>query len=642
MKIFVQHQFYEVISMKKLIAALLSAVLVLSAAAGCGSFTGKSGGTSASPTNSGGTKPTSVNIYLENEIPTLNQFAASDNIAFNVLNNISEGLYRLDMNNEPQPAMAKDCKISDDKLTYTFTLRDGLKFSNGDAITSKTFKDTWIKQMAADTPNNYAFIVTDYIVNAQEYSEKKATADQIGIQTPDDKTLVVKLKAPTPYFLSLTTFVPYYAVDMSFFEKQGKDYAVGKDNLVYSGPYMISQYDAAAGVELVKNPNYWDAANVQVDTVSIKIIKEQSTALNLYKAGQLSRVQLASTDVPAYKDSEEFKTHSIFRTNFIQFNTTAEGTKNINIRKALSLAIVQVDTVSIKIIKEQSTALNLYKAGQLSRVQLASTDVPAYKDSEEFKTHSIFRTNFIQFNTTAEGTKNINIRKALSLAIDNDTLVSTILNNGSEAANGVVPKAMSSGVAGKTFGSMQSTLNPYDAAKAKEYWAKGVAELGGKAPQLTLVLDDNTENKDVGTYLQSQFKSVLGIEVRLDSKTKEARRTLMKAGTYQMGLNAWGADYDDPMTYLQIWTENKNAFRGNFKDTDAANDYAKLIQSAHGEKDNAKRADLLVQAEKSLITDNAVVAPLYYMGSAYLIKSNVSNLIEPNSGILELKYVTVQ
>ena len=549
--------------MKKLTAVILSAAMILSAATGCNSFTGKSGGT-ASQTNSGAAKSTSVNLYLENEIPTLNQFAASDNIAFNVLNNISEGLYRLDMNNQPQPALAKECKISDDKLTYTFTLRDGLKFSNGDAITSKVFKDTWLKQMAADTPNNYAFILTDYIVNAQEYSEKKATADQVGIQTPDDKTMVVKLKAPTPYFLSLTTFIPYYAVDMSFYEKQGKDYAVGKDNLVYSGPYMISQYDAAAGVTLVKNPSYWDAANVKVDSISIKIIKEQSTALNLYKAGQLSRVKLSSTDVPAYKSSKEFATHSIYRTNFVQFNTTAEGTKNVN------------------------------------------------------------------------------IRKALSMAIDNGTLASTILNNGSEAASGVVPTAMSSGVTGKTFGSLRGELKTFDAAKAKEYWNKGVAELGGKVPQLTLVLDDDTENKDVGTYLQSQFKSVLGIDVKLDSKTKEARRALMKSSKYQMGLNAWGADYDDPMTYLQIWTENKNGFRGNFKNTDAANGYANLITEAKKETDNAKRADLLVQAEKSLISDNAVVAPLYYMGSAYLVKSNVTNLVEPNSGILELKYVTVQ
>lgn len=548
--------------MKKLIAGVLSAALILTAATGCNSFTQNSG--TGSQANSGAAKATTINMYLNNEIPTLNQFAASDNIAFNVLNNISEGLYRLNTDNQPQPAMAKDCKVSDDKLTYTFTLRDGLKFSNGDAITSKTFKDTWIKQMAADAPNSYAFIMTDYIVNGQEYSEKKATVDQVGIETPDDKTLVVKLKAPTPYFLSLTTFIPYYAVDMSFYDKQGKNYGIGKDNLVYSGPYMISQYDAAAGVTLVKNPNYWDAANVKVDTVSIKIIKEQSTALNLYKAGQLSRVQLTATDVPAYKDSKELVTHSIYRTNFVQFNTTAEGTKNAN------------------------------------------------------------------------------IRKALSMAIDNNTLASTILNNGSEAANGVVPKAMSSGVTGKLIGALQGTMKTFDAAKAKEYWEKGVAELGGKAPQLSLVLDDDTENKDVGTFLQSQFKSVLGIDVKLDSKTKEARRALMKASTYQMGLNAWGADYDDPMTYLQLWTDNKNGFRGNFKDTDAANSYAALVKQAYGEKDYAKRADLMVQAEKSLVVDQAVVAPLYYMGSAYLVKPNVKNLVEPNSGILELKYATVQ
>lgn len=549
--------------MKKIAAVLLTMAILFSGTAGCNSFTGTTGGTTGKAA-SGGAQTKAVSFYLENEIPTLNQFAASDNVAFNVLNNISEGLYRLDSNNVPQPALAEKCDVSADKLTYTFTLRDGLKFSNGDPITSKTFKETWLEQMKAETKNNYAFIMTDYIVNGVEYSEKKAGADKVGLETPDDKTLVVKLKAPTPYFLSLTAFVPYYAVDMDFYKKQGTGYAMNKDSLVYSGPYMLSQYDAASGATLVKNPNYWD------------------------------------------KDS------------------------------------VKVDTVTVKIIKEQSTALNLYKAGQLSRVKLSATDVPAYKDSKEFTTHSIYRTNFVQFNTTAEGTKNVNIRKALSMAIDNNTLMSTILNNGSEAANGVVPKAMSSGIPGKTFGSLQGTLMSYNAEKAKEYWKKGVEELGGTVPQMTLVLDDDTENKDVGTYLQSQFKSVLGIDVKLDSKTKEARRSLMKTGKYQMGLNAWGADYDDPMTYLQIWTENKNSFRGNFKDTEAANQYAKLIKAAHAEADTAKRADFLLQAEKSLIADNAVIAPLYYMGSAYLVKPNVKNMVEPNSGVIELKYANVE
>nr|WP_319488942.1 peptide ABC transporter substrate-binding protein [uncultured Caproiciproducens sp.] len=546
--------------MKKVIAAILSTALVFSMATGCSSFSGKTTGTAGQTGQSGQTKTSAITLYLNNEIPTLNQFAASDNIAFNVLNNISEGLYRLDNNNEPQPALAKEVKISDDKLTYTFTLRDGLKWSNGDPLTSKDFKSTWLKQMTADATNNYAFIMTDYIVNAVEYSEGKAAAETVGVEAPDDKTLVVKLKAPTPYFLFLTTFVPYYALDMNFVAAQGKNYAIGKDNLVFSGPYTISQYDAAAGLTLVKNPTYWDAANVKVDTINIKIIKEQSTALNLYKAGQLSRVQLSAADVPSYKDNAEFKTHAIFRTTFLQFNTTAKGVSNLN------------------------------------------------------------------------------IRKALSLAIDNTTLTTSILNNGSEAANGVVPKAMSSGVTNQIMGSLQGELKTFDAAKAKEYWNKGVAELG-KAPELSIVLDDDTESKDVGTFIQSQFRTNLGIDVKLDSKTKEARRALMKSNDYQMGINAWGADYNDPMTYLQLWSEHiaKNGFRGNF-----VNDaYDKLIKDAHNETDNAKRAEMLVNAEKSLVGDNAVLVPLYYMGSAYLIKSDVKNLVETNAGTLELKYVTV-
>lgn len=538
--------------MKKLTAMLLAVMMLVTVFTGCGSFSGTTDGSGAQG------DANTLYLYLENEIPTLDPLAASDNIAFNVLNNISEGLYRLDINGEPVPAMASGCEISEDKLTYTFTLREGLQFSNGTPITSKTFKDTWMQQMMADNLNHYAFILTDYIVGAQEYSEGTATAEQVGVETPDDLTLIVKLKAPTPYFLSLTAFVPYYAMDMEFYAQQNGNYASTKDQMVFSGPYVLSEYDPATGVTLVKNPTYWDAENVKTETISIKIIKEQSTALNLYKAGQLSRVKLSSADVPTYQSSEEYQTVTIFRTNFVQFNTTGDATANLN------------------------------------------------------------------------------LRKALSYAIDNDTLVNTILSNGAKAANGVVPDFMSSGVEGQTFGTMQGALHTYNPEKAKEYWDLAVAELGA-APTLTLIVDDNTENKDVGTYLQSQFKSTLGIDVQLDAKTKEARRTMMKSSEYQMGLNAWGADYNDPMTYLQLWTENINGFRGNFiNDT-----YADLIAAAKVETDFAKRAEILEQAETYLLDDQAVIVPLYYLGSAYLVKTNVHDLTESNTGVLELKYVTL-
>ncbi|MCI1966414.1 MAG: peptide ABC transporter substrate-binding protein [Oscillospiraceae bacterium] len=549
--------------MKKAIKSVIAALLVVSTLAGCSSFTGtQSSGTAAQGESaSAGSGKDSITLYLKNEIPTLNQFSASDNIAFAVLNNISEGLYRLDKENQPQPALAKDVTISDDQLTYTFTLRDGLKWSNGEPLTSKDFQFAWLRQMTADARNNYSFIMTDYITNALEYSEGKATADKVGLEAPDDTTLVVHLKAPTPYFLFLTTFVPYFPQNEAFFQKQGDNFGLGKDNLIYSGPFTISQYDAASGVTLVKNDNYWDADNVKISSAKIKIIKEQSTAMNLYKAGQLDRVELSSAEVPSYKEDPEFSTNTIFRTQFLQINTTAEGTKNVN------------------------------------------------------------------------------IRKAISCAIDNDLLANTILNNGSEAAVGVVPGTMSSGVTGKKFSSFQNGLKTFDVAKAKEYWKKGVAELG-KEPQLSIVLDDDTETKDVGTFIQSQLKDNLGIDVTLDSKTKEARRTLMKSSDYQMGVNAWGADYDDAMTYIQLWADHSviNGFRGNFIDES----YDKAISDAKAEVDTEKRAEILASAEKYLISDQTVIVPLYYMGSAYLTKSNVKDLFVTHAGTLELKHVSVQ
>ena len=553
--------------MKKAVKSVLAAVLAASliGATGCSSFTGTTGGTAGGtsegqPSSSASAK-TSITLYLPTEIPTINQFAASDNIAFNVLNNISEGLYRLDANDDPQPALAKDVKVSDDKLTYTFTLRDGLKWSNGDPLTSGDFKFAWLKQMTTEATNNYAFIMTDYIVNGQEYSEGKAKAEDVGVQTPDDKTLVVKLKNPTPYFLYLTAFVPYFPQNEKFVTAQGKDFGLDETHLLYSGPFTISQYDPASGVTLTKNDKYWDAANVKLSSVTIKIIKEQSTALNLYKAGQLDRVELSSADVPSYQDSGEFSTNTIFRTQFLQINTTADGTKNVN------------------------------------------------------------------------------IRKALGYAVDNDLLAKTILNNGSEGANGVVPGEMSSGIAGKKFGEIQEKLKTFDPAKAKESWKKGVEELG-KEPQLSIVMDDDTETKDVGTFLQSQFKQNLGIDVKLDSKTKEARRTLMKSSDYQLGINAWGADYDDPMTFLQLWSDHtvKNGFRGNFIDST----YDDPMNQAKTETDTEKRAKLMADAEKYLIDDQAVLVPLYYMGSAYLTKPNVKNLVETHAGTLELKNTYVE
>lgn len=550
---------------KKGSLSLLALMLVFSVVlAACGNNNENASGSSspsASAGASGSAAPSGkpINLYVENEIKNLSQWAASDDISFTVLNNVSEGLYRLDADNNPQPALAQDVAISDDKLTYTFTLRDGIQWSNGTPITSADFKYAWLGEMNPTTATNgYSFILTDYIVGGAEYAAGTGTADQVAIEAKDDKTLVVTLKQPTPFFLRLTSLVPYFPLNEAFVKSQGDQYGLAADKLIYAGPYVLQSFDIAAGAVLKKNPTYWDNSNVKTDTINLKVIKEQSTALNAYKAGQIDRVTLASSDVDANKSNPEFGT----------------GIK--------------------------------------------------------------FRTTYLQFNTKAEGLSNVNIRKALSLAFDSNILAATILNNGSSGASGLIPDLMS-GDGTKTFRELNGKVIEANIEKAKELWAQGVQELGS-APKLTLLIADTSEVKDVATFLQSEFKNNLGIDVAIDTKTSKARNELMDNNNYQMAVTAWGADYDDAMTYMDLWT-NHTPYRGNYE----SSEYDTLIANAKKETDDAKRTDMLLQAEKLLVDTDAVVAPIYFGGYSFLQKSNVTGLIyHPYGNPVEFKSAVAQ
>lgn len=545
----------------KLLALILAAAMVMTTS-GCG-FTGAASSTAATSgtAQSQSTAPASngtITVYDTNEIRTLVQWAASDNNSFTILNNVSEGLYRLNAKHEPEPALAESYKVSDDKLTYTFTLRDGLKWSNGTALTAKDFVFSWLKQMSTDATNGYSFIMTDYIVNGAEYLDNKAKAEDVGVKALDDKTLEVKLKQPTPYFVRLTVLPMFFPLNEEYVKSQGANFGLKADNMIYCGPYTLSAYDPASGSTLKKNDSYWDAANVKVPNVSVRIIKEQATALNAYKSGELSRVVLSSSDVPAMKSSAEFSSTSEFRTTYLQYNLT---------NKAVS---------------------------------------------------------------------NKNIRLALGYAVDRKTLTDVVLADGSAPATGLIANSMY-GDGKKSFRELNGDITAFDAAKAKEYWDKGVKELGS-APSLTLLTEDDSVTKTVATYIQGEFKKNLGIDVKIDSKTKKAKNQLMDDNNFQMAITAWGADYDDAMTYMDLWT-NGTPYRGNYK----SEAYNSLIADAKKQTDDAKRLQDMLTAEKTLVSDDAVVSPLFYRGFAYLTKPNVENLVtHPFGPPIEFKYASLK
>src|SRR5699024_11182935 len=279
-----------------------------------------------------------LNLSLKNDIPDLNQVLTTDAISFDILNNIMEGLYRIDENNDPQPAMAEDVDISDDKLTYTFHLRDDIKWSNGEPITANDFEYSWLRAMHPDTSGSYADILSDYIVGGEEYYEGEVDESEVAIDAKDDQTLEVELKEPTPYFLGLTAFATYFPLNEDFIDEVGDDgFALDEDSILYNGPFVMTDYDQAQGVKLEKNDEYWDKDKVNLDEVNLDVIKEDSTGLNLYESGDLDRVYLSSEDVDSFEDDDEFGTETEFNSWYLLFNFEEEPFDNLNIRKAFQM-----------------------------------------------------------------------------------------------------------------------------------------------------------------------------------------------------------------------------------------------------------------------------------------------------------------
>ncbi|MDR3174559.1 MAG: peptide ABC transporter substrate-binding protein [Treponema sp.] len=538
--------------MKKILVCVLILTVVLASSVFAGGFQQQSGPASAAS----GIKK--ISLYTEREYRTLNQLTGSDQNLFEVLGNVSEGLYRTDANHQPVPALATGHEISPDGLVYTFHLRSGLKWSNGVPLTAKDFVYSCLK-LVENPEDSYGFIVTDYVVNALEYQEGKVRADQVGIKALNDLTLQVTLKAPTAYFILLTTMPMYYPLNEDFVESKGDNYAATAADLLYCGPFKITEFDLAAGVKLVKNPDYWDAANVKLDAVEFRVIKDQSAALNAYEAGEIDQVNLTAQNIPSFKNSPEVTTYSDFRNNYLQFNT-------INPEM------------------------------------------------------------------------NPNIRKALSFAVDRELLVSTVIANGSVAAGGIVSHGVS-GDGKKTFRQLNGNVSAFDAAKAKQYWAAGVAELGGKAPQLTMLCMDDSMTKDLATFVQDQYRRNLGIEVTISPSTQRARNDIMQTNPeYDFAISAWGADYDDAMTYLDLWTSG-TGYRGNYNNPD----YNKMIADAKAEPDPAKRLSVMLRAEKKLIEEDMVVTGIYDRGFTTMTKKWVKGVIHhPVGQPLDLKWAYIE
>lgn len=318
-----------------------------------------------------------LNLAIGSEPPTIDPALATDSTSGAIIKNVFEGLTAMNNEGEVLPAAAESWEVSEDGLTYTFTLRDGNVWSNGDPVTASDFEFAWKRVLNPETASQYASIL--YVLEgAEAYNAGEGEADAVGVTAVDEKTLEVKLANPTSFFLELTAFYTYMPVHQATVEADANWALDAGDAYVSNGPFSLQEWAHSSHYVLVKSDSYWDAENVALDTVNVQIIEADSTANAEFQAGGIdylgspySTVSLDAIDL--YRANEELNVAPYAAIYWYKLNTTDEVTSNVNIRKALALAI-----------DRQGLVDNITKGGQLPALGLVPPTIAGFEDDRGY------------------------------------------------------------------------------------------------------------------------------------------------------------------------------------------------------------------------------------------------------------------
>ncbi len=267
--------------------------------------------------------------------PTLNSYSRSSM----VLQQLFRGLYKLDADAKTFiPALAESYTVSDDGMVYTFTLKEGLKWSDGSDLTAHDFEYSWKRVLNPEVASKACSDMW-VIKNGKAYSKGEATADDVGVKATDDKTLVVELESYAPWFLSLTSITSYFPVKKDVVENE-TPWTKSPDTYVCCGPFMPVEFSALEHIKMVKNPYYYNADAVEVENLTYVIIPDSTTELTAYNNGDINVSDSLSADaVDQYVGSAEYFETGRIGIQYCDFNCTKPEFSDNRVRKAFAMAI---------------------------------------------------------------------------------------------------------------------------------------------------------------------------------------------------------------------------------------------------------------------------------------------------------------
>lgn len=561
--------------LKKVLALVLSAALVVSAFAGCGGNSSKtstesitaseSSAESTESTASGDSTPAasgdatatftpktvdaaktiSLNAGME---PTgLNTLTSTYTIEFSLFKHMYENLVTLDDDDNTVPGAAESWDYDEDTLTYTFHLRKDGVWTNGDPVTAKDFEFAWSQALNPDVASDYAYFLY-FIKNAEKYFNGEVTWDEVGVKVVDDYTLEVTMEQPTPYALFLFSFGTLAPINQRFYEAVGADlYSTEAQYFCTNGPFALTEWSHNDKIVMQKNDAWHGAADVEVEEIDWKIITDANAALSSFLAGDLDMVGLGTGE-----------------------------------------------------LIKQATA--------------AGATIQSYTDGTAF---------YIYFNNNDQYLSNVNLRRALFNAIDEQKEIDTVWQNDNEPMTSFTAPGVSATDGTSFAGKVGELYAPSrDQEKAKEYLATALSELGCTVDDLSAHLSidcgDSATSIAEASFYQEQWRQVLGIEVTVNSMITKQGSQNRKTGNYVMSVTGWGPDYNDPNTFLDMWVTD-----GGNNQTGFSNErYDELIDLASKETDLEKRESYFIECEQ-IIADQLPIGPAFWRAPSYACSDKI-------------------
>lgn len=488
---------------KKMLAIFLSAALFVTAFAGCGKK-----------------KADGITVQIGPNPETLDPALNSAVDGGNMLITLFETLLIIDQDNKVQPGQAEKYEVSPDGLTWTFTMRDGLKWSDGTELNAKDFEYTFKRIADTNVAAPYAETVIGMIEGYKDAIDSK-NPEKLNVKASEDgKTLTVKLAYPCSYFDKIVAFGTMSPVQKATVEKNGDSWATKPETYVCNGPYTITEWTPSEKIVCKKNENYkggWDSSKIVNDKLTFLLLEDSSASYTAYTGGTAQLIKDVPTEeIPTLKKDkkDEFNVDPILGTYYLSMNLNKAPFNNKNVRKALSLAI------------DRDYVANTVMQG---------TYTPAY-------------------NYVGTGVDDVDPGKFLE---------------NSKAANG-----------GKTYISEDYKANLEEAKKAL---AEAGYPEGKGFPTITYSTNDAGYHKALAEYLQQVYKD-LGITMNIDIVDWSSFTPKRRAGEYEMARNGWVMDYNDASNMIELFTSTNGNNDGKYNNPafdKAMNDSKVADKTAH-------------------------------------------------------------